>query len=354
MNKRNGTFSEKQEAPVIRKTAQRRISIDSIAAISKHLGLKTNQQQPNASTKNSKNTSCSLSATNNQSSVIEVTHQAKTSKLKMPVSCLEQTHLASFLDADHKNKCLLPSASPGCSSSGKGSLKENESLLDVNCTRKLEDYSLPVSFGKRKKQHSRKEKPTKHTLKDDSSSRKTHSKSCGPAEVFDIFQCEADDSMSLRQPQYFSDEVKEPKVDKEPRERVLRPGMILLKSYISDSEQVSIARKCRELGVGPGGFYRPGYKYGAKLRLHMMCLGLDWDPQTREYQKRRLIDKSKPPDIPIEFSELVKRAMLDSLALIRRDYQVSDAEDILPQMNPDICIVNFYSETGRLGLHQIF
>lgn len=120
-----------------------------------------------------------------------------------------------------------------------------------------------------------------------------------------------------------------------------------------DCFQVSIARKCRELGVGPGGFYRPGYKYGAKLRLHMMCLGLDWDPQTREYQKRRLIDKSKPPDIPIEFSELVKRAMLDSLALIRRDYQVSDAEDILPQMNPDICIVNFYSETGRLGLHQV-
>jgi alkylated DNA repair dioxygenase AlkB len=28
-------------------------------------------------------------------------------------------------------------------------------------------------------------------------------------------------------------------------------------------------------------------------------------------------------------------------------------EDVLPAMSPDICIVNFYTTTGRLGLHQV-
>ena len=118
--------------------------------------------------------------------------------------------------------------------------------------------------------------------------------------------------------------------------------------------QVYVVNKCRELGVGPGGFYRPGYKDGAKLRLHMMCLGLDWDPQTRKYQQQRRIDRSKPPHIPHRFYQLVDRAMKVSHARIERDYGICSAEEILPPMCPDICIVNFYTENGRLGLHQVY
>jgi len=117
--------------------------------------------------------------------------------------------------------------------------------------------------------------------------------------------------------------------------------------------QVFIVNKCRELGLGPGGFYRPGYRDGPKLRLHMMCLGLDWDPQTRKYQKRRRVDRSTPPPIPYAFHQLVDRAMKDSYAVIRRDFGICNAEEILPSMSPDICIVNFYTESGRLGLHQV-
>ncbi|KAG2380591.1 uncharacterized protein HKW66_Vig0248970 [Vigna angularis] len=54
---------------------------------------------------------------------------------------------------------------------------------------------------------------------------------------------------------------------------ILRPGMVLLKNFISHDEQVEIVKVCRELGVGLGGFYQPGYENGAKLRLKMMCLG---------------------------------------------------------------------------------
>ncbi|XP_030925447.1 uncharacterized protein LOC115952417 [Quercus lobata] len=135
-------------------------------------------------------------------------------------------------------------------------------------------------------------------------------------------------------------------------QRILRPGMVLLKRYITLSEQVEIVKKCRVLGLGQGGFYQPGYQDGAKLRLQMMCLGLNWDPETRKYKEQRVFDGSKAPAIPHEFSLLVKRAIQDAHALIKKEYKVSNVEDILPSMSPNICIVNFYTTHGRLGHHQ--
>lgn len=112
-------------------------------------------------------------------------------------------------------------------------------------------------------------------------------------------------------------------------------------------------KTCRELGLGPGGFYRPGYQDGGKLRLQMMCLGLNWDPQTRKYEDHRPVDGCEPPDIPLEFNLLVRRAIQDAHAVIIKDFKISNVEDMLPAMSPDICIVNFYTINGRLGLHQV-
>ncbi|KAG6595567.1 hypothetical protein SDJN03_12120, partial [Cucurbita argyrosperma subsp. sororia] len=133
---------------------------------------------------------------------------------------------------------------------------------------------------------------------------------------------------------------------------VMRPGMVLLKHYIPLHEQVNIVKTIQKLGLGPGGFYQPGYKDGAKLRLQMMCLGLDWDPQTRKYARKRVADGNKPPDLPPEFAILVGKALNDAHALIKNNGDTNNIEDILPTMSPDICIVNFYSTSGRLGLHQ--
>ncbi|XP_058729238.1 uncharacterized protein LOC131601445 [Vicia villosa] len=135
-------------------------------------------------------------------------------------------------------------------------------------------------------------------------------------------------------------------------EGILRPGMVLLKHHLTHHEQVEIVKSCRDLGLGPGGFYQPGYADGAKLRLMMMCLGMDWDPQTRNYGYKRVIDGSKPPSIPPHFSKLVTRAIQEARQLCNRECGITYVEDILPSMTPDICIVNFYSTTGRLGLHQ--
>ncbi|KAJ8647721.1 hypothetical protein MRB53_000744 [Persea americana] len=132
----------------------------------------------------------------------------------------------------------------------------------------------------------------------------------------------------------------------------LRPGMILMKKYIRHSDQVEIIKTCRELGIGSGGFYEPGYSDGAKLHLWMMCLGKNWDPEGRKYEERRSKDNVKPPVITETFHKLVERAIQDAHAFIKKHSNVSSVEAVLPNMTPDVCIVNFYTDTGKLGLHK--
>lgn len=74
----------------------------------------------------------------------------------------------------------------------------------------------------------------------------------------------------------------------------LRPGMVFLKGYLSLSDQEMIVKRCRELGVGSGGFYQPGYGEDTKMHLKMMCLEKNWDPQFGQYGDRRPFDGAKP------------------------------------------------------------
>ncbi|XP_074311874.1 DNA N(6)-methyladenine demethylase ALKBH1D-like isoform X2 [Silene latifolia] len=267
-------------------------------------------------------------------------------------SSTSETSIGCSKESDLRKECSL-----SCVSSMDTSMTElleprleqdDEFLYYKPYKDMLVEHSLPTSFGKQKfKKQRSAEHGLKHVIhRSNKKSSKYH------LESFDICQCETERTdIGDSEIEYFSFLKSSDVLIEEPT-RVIRPGMVLLKKYISPTEQISIARKCRDLGLGPGGFYHPGYKNGSKLRLRMMCLGLDWDPQTRKYQKRRRIDRAKAPDIPSEFHMLVSRAMQDSLSLIREDPKVCNAEEILPQMTPDVCIVNFYTETGRLGLHQ--
>ncbi|KAF6135086.1 hypothetical protein GIB67_040397 [Kingdonia uniflora] len=94
------------------------------------------------------------------------------------------------------------------------------------------------------------------------------------------------------------------------------------------------------------------FKSGGKMNLQMMCLGHHWEPTTNKYIHRRLIDGIEPPDIPVEFKRLIKKAIKDSHDLIKEELDVSNVHKILPLMDPDICVINFYTESGSLGLHQ--
>nr|XP_043610551.1 alpha-ketoglutarate-dependent dioxygenase AlkB-like [Erigeron canadensis] len=133
---------------------------------------------------------------------------------------------------------------------------------------------------------------------------------------------------------------------------LLRSGMVLLKNYISIEDQISIIKTCRDLGVGAGGFYQPGYQGGTKLHLKMMCLGKNWDPERKLYSDTRPFDDAKPPEIPDLFHDMVKKAIQDSNAHIKSVNPTAYGREIIRSMSPDLCIVNFYSRSGKLGLHQ--
>ncbi|KAK9066056.1 hypothetical protein SSX86_015458 [Deinandra increscens subsp. villosa] len=126
--------------------------------------------------------------------------------------------------------------------------------------------------------------------------------------------------------------------------QILGSGMILLKNYVSILGQNVILNTCQKWGVGPGGLYEPTNQYGHKLRLRMTTFGRNWDPVTR-YTKPLRRDGSEPPAVPDELVYLAETAIKDAQAHL-------DVPDELPSMCPDICLVNFYSIAGRLGIHQ--
>ena len=183
-----------------------------------------------------------------------------------------------------------------------------------------------------------------------------HSEDSAMLDSFDLCPTKSEKTVTLKPPLLIQNRERRNEIKSSlegQNGNVLRAGMVLLKSYISFSDQVKIVKKCRDLGLGLGGFYQPGYRDGAKLRLKMMCLGKNWDPETGNYGDHRPVDEAKPPTIPAEFYELVKKSIEDSHSLIQKNSKSSNVESILPWMSPNICLVNYYSENGRLGLHQV-
>ncbi|KAF0910985.1 hypothetical protein E2562_005375 [Oryza meyeriana var. granulata] len=132
----------------------------------------------------------------------------------------------------------------------------------------------------------------------------------------------------------------------------LRPGMVLLKKFLKHDDQVDIIRRCQRLGLSSGGFYTPGYRDGAKLSLQMMCLGKNWDPSSRSYGDKRPFDGAQPPSIPEVFRKIVKDAIQASNEFLKQKGRAASDVDELPPLSPDICLVNFYTSGGKLGLHQ--
>ncbi|KAL2622571.1 hypothetical protein R1flu_002776 [Riccia fluitans] len=140
---------------------------------------------------------------------------------------------------------------------------------------------------------------------------------------------------------------------------VIQPGLILLKRWLTIEQQVDIVRQCRQLGVGPGGFYRPQYREEDKMHLRMMCLGMQWQPTVRSYETRRTTyDNALAPPIPESFLRTVDKALSVAQILAAEENGgksrkvVIDQNSSVPNMAPDICIVNFYEFSGNLGMHQ--
>ncbi|XP_071691149.1 DNA N(6)-methyladenine demethylase ALKBH1D-like [Rutidosis leptorrhynchoides] len=114
---------------------------------------------------------------------------------------------------------------------------------------------------------------------------------------------------------------------------ILGSGLVLLKNYISVSDQVEIVNTCQEFGMGRGEFYLPNNNNKGR---YLMCFGRNWDP-IKKYDSK----KNAPP-LPHQLISLAVTSIKDSQAF----------DDVMPSMEPDICLVNFYTTAGRLALHQ--
>jgi alkylated DNA repair dioxygenase AlkB len=87
----------------------------------------------------------------------------------------------------------------------------------------------------------------------------------------------------------------------------------------------------------------------------MMCLGKNWDPDSSSYVDRRPFDGAQPPKMPEELTKFVKDAIDAAHAFLKQSGgQVTpNPLKVIPPISPDICIVNFYTTAGKLGLHQV-
>jgi alkylated DNA repair protein (DNA oxidative demethylase) len=117
----------------------------------------------------------------------------------------------------------------------------------------------------------------------------------------------------------------------------LAPGLVLFQSRLSGDEQRELWRVCRELADGPVPMYTPTVRGGRKMSVGMLCLGRHWNGLTYSYEARRSdFDDLEVPPIPPRLAAIARNA----------------AEDAGFTMEPDLCIMNFYSGSAKMGVHQ--
>jgi DNA alkylation damage repair protein AlkB len=117
----------------------------------------------------------------------------------------------------------------------------------------------------------------------------------------------------------------------------LADGLVLFQSRLSGSEQRELWRKCRELSDGPVPMYTPIVRGGRRMSVGMLCLGKHWNGMTYTYEERRSdFDGLPVPAIPEPFAGIARGA----------------AEEAGFTMQPDVCIMNYYTLEARMGVHQ--
>ena len=114
-------------------------------------------------------------------------------------------------------------------------------------------------------------------------------------------------------------------------------GTFHLPAFLTVKEQQSLLRRCVEIGNQPAGFYTPVVRGGGSMSIKMVCLGKHWNAKTYSYEAVRSdYDGRSVQELPPPLKVLARR--------------IAAAANMT--IDPDICLINFYPPTGRLGLHQ--
>src|ERR671937_621874 len=114
-----------------------------------------------------------------------------------------------------------------------------------------------------------------------------------------------------------------------------KEGVVWLKRYLSLGEQRTLADQCRAIIDGPAGGYVPTVRGGGRMRVRMGCLGRHWNPLTYRYESTRAdYDQAPVPPVPDNLERLASRI----------------AADAGFAFTPDIALINWYGDEGRMGL----
>ena len=114
-------------------------------------------------------------------------------------------------------------------------------------------------------------------------------------------------------------------------------GAVHLPHYLDVDGQRVVAQRCLEIGSGMAGFYTPIVRGGHPMSVRMLCLGRHWNARTYIYEDGRSdIDGLPVPALPDDLATVAARIANDAGFPVR----------------PDLCIVNWYNESSRMGLHQ--
>jgi DNA oxidative demethylase len=114
-------------------------------------------------------------------------------------------------------------------------------------------------------------------------------------------------------------------------------GLTLFQSRLTSPEQRDLWALCRSLADGPVPMYTPTVRGGRKMSVGMLCLGKHWNGLTYTYEDTRSdFDGLAVPPIPPVMEEIARQA----------------AADAGFEMQPDLCIMNYYSTEAKMGVHQ--
>ncbi len=83
--------------------------------------------------------------------------------------------------------------------------------------------------------------------------------------------------------------------------------------------------------------YVPVVRGGGKMHVRMLCLGRHWNGRSYQYEARRSdFDDLPAPPLPANLADLASGV----------------ARSVGMPFAPDLCILNYYEDEGRMGLHQ--
>ncbi len=117
----------------------------------------------------------------------------------------------------------------------------------------------------------------------------------------------------------------------------IAPGAFHLSQYLSLEKQRDLLDMCRALIDGDVPGYVPTVRGGGVMHVRMLCLGRHWNGKLYQYEPSRS-----------DFDGLAVPLLPEALREMANEMAASTGMTL----DADLCIMNFYDASGRMGLHQ--